>query len=189
VKIPTVVTERLVLRPFTEGDADRLHQILGAEGVLRYFPSSKPPSLDGVQRFIQGQLRHWQEHGFGWWAVEVREAPGLVGWNGLQYLPETDEVEIAFLLSPKHWGRGLATEGAREGLRYGFGELGLETIVGIVHPENGASQRVLEKLGLARTAETEYFGMRVYRYAVEAANYLGAAGRRADSEADLGRGD
>ena len=94
----------------------------------------------------------------------------------MQYLPETEEVEIGFLLSKSCWGKGLATEGARAGLRFGFGSLGLESIVGIVHPENAASQRVLEKLGMAYVNEAEYFGMRVYRYVIDAAAFEKSAG-------------
>jgi ribosomal-protein-alanine N-acetyltransferase len=170
---PRVVTERLILRSFTEQDSEALHRIMNEEGLLRYFPNTRPPVPEQVERLIGRQLQHWQDHGYGWWAVELREEPGLIGWNGLQYLPETDEVEVGYLLSHANWGQGLAAEGAREGLRFGFQELGLDEIVGIVHPENWASQRVLEKLGMVRTARTEYFGMPVYRYAIEAVAFDG----------------
>jgi ribosomal-protein-alanine N-acetyltransferase len=169
--IPTIKTDRLILRPFTEHDAEGLHRILAQEGVLRYFPSTDPPPLDRVQKFIVAQLARWEEHGFGWWAVEPKSKGGIIGWNGLQYLTETEEVEIAYLLAKPPWGKGLATEGAREGLKYGFETLELERIVGIVHPENIASQRVLEKLGLTFANEAEYFGMNVYRYVIDIAAY------------------
>jgi RimJ/RimL family protein N-acetyltransferase len=169
--IPTIKTDRLILRPFTENDAEELHCILAQEGVLRYFPTTDPPPLDRVQKLIAKQLEHWDKHGFGWWAVEPKSEGELIGWNGLQYLPETEEIEIGFLLSKPHWGQGFATEGAREGLKYGFETLGLETIVGIVHPENIASQGVLEKLGLTFNNEAEYFGMRVYRYVIDVAAF------------------
>jgi ribosomal-protein-alanine N-acetyltransferase len=103
--------------------------------------------------------------------VETRSKGGLIGWNGLQYLPETEEVEVGFLLSRAHWGKGLATEGAAASLGYGFERLELESIVGIVHPENAASQRVLEKLGMSRQGAAEYFGMEVYRYVIDASAY------------------
>lgn len=169
--IPTVKTDRLVLRPFTDHDAEELHRILAQEGVLRYFPTPDPPPLDRVQKLVAKQLEHWEEHGFGWWAVELKSDDGIIGWNGLQYLTETEEVEIAYLLAKTHWGKGLATEGAREGLKYGFEILGLERIIGLVHPENIASQRVLEKLGLTFNNEAEYFGMSVYRYVIDAPLY------------------
>jgi RimJ/RimL family protein N-acetyltransferase len=168
MNIPTVTTSRLTLRPFAEADADPLHRILGNSDVLRYFPNPNAPSLEQVQRFIARQLAHWQDHSFGWWAVELRAAPGLIGWNGLQFLPETGEIEVAYLLDKPHWGQGLATEGAQASLQFGFETLGLKGIVAIVHPENRASIRVIEKLGMSLVDRTHYFGMEVLRYRREA---------------------
>jgi len=140
--------------------------------VLRYFPSPLPPPYERVERLVQEQLDHWQDHGYGWWALEVRRTgdalrrPGVfIGWAGLQYLPETDETEVGYLLGTAYWGQGLATEAARESVRFGFEELDLPEIVGIVHPDNVASQRVLEKAGLSRVERTVYFNMDCYRYA------------------------
>lgn len=99
----------------------------------------------------------------------------MIGWNGLQYLPETDEVEIGFLLSKAYWGQGLAVEGAEVVLQYGFERLGLEEIVALVHPENEASQRVIEKLRMSFVEEAEYFGMKVYRYVKDALSYRSVA--------------
>jgi len=166
MKIPTLTTPRLTLRCFDPNDAESLHSILGQERILQYFPGSPSPSLERVEALIQRQLAHWESHGFGWWAVQPRDHPELIGWNGLQYLPETDEVEIGYLLSKPFWGRGLATEGARAGLNFGFETLGLQTIIGIVHPENAASAHVLEKLGMTCTGPAIYFEMDVLRYEV-----------------------
>lgn len=164
--IPTLTTSRLTLRPFTERDVEPLHRILNEDGILRYFPRPEPPDPARVERLVAGQLRHWEEHGLGWWAVELRATGELLGWNGLQYLPETDEVEVAYLLSRSHWGRGLATEGARAALHFGFETLRSGSIVGIVHPDNIASQRVLEKSGLIFVNEADYFGMHIFRYVI-----------------------
>ncbi len=144
-----------------------MHQILEAEGVLRYYPTSDPPDLERVERLITRQIEHWEAHGYGWWAVDVVANGELIGWNGLQYLPETDETEIGYLLARPYWGQGLATEGAGVGMRFGFETLQIPTIIGIVHPENIASQRVLEKIGLQFQEEAEYFGMACYKYLAE----------------------
>ena len=171
---PTLTTPRLTLRPFTEADAEPLHRILNEDGILRYFPRPEPPDLARVQRLIAGQLRHWEEHGLGWWAVELRSTSDLratgelLGWNGLQYLPDTEEVEVGYLLSRRHWGQGLATEGAQAALRFGVETLRLGSIIGVVHPENIASQRVLAKAGLTFINEADYFGMHVCRYVTTA---------------------
>jgi ribosomal-protein-alanine N-acetyltransferase len=171
MNIPIIKTERLTLRAFAKEDAEPLQEILSEDGVLQFFPNTNPPSLEGMEKFIAGQLRHWDERGFGWWAVTDAITQYLLGWSGLQYLPDTDEIEIGYLLKKSHWGKGLATEGAEQGVRMGFEQLELDFIVGIVHPENIGSHRVLEKLGLHRVEQTEYFGMSVYRYLVEASEF------------------
>jgi len=115
---------------------------------MQYFPRTDPPDLERVQRIIEHQLTHWEQHNLGWWAVTLHGLPELIGWNGLQYLPETDEVEVGYLLSRQFWSQGLATEGARASIMYGFETLGLRQIIGLTHPENIASQNVLKKCGL-----------------------------------------
>jgi ribosomal-protein-alanine N-acetyltransferase len=162
-------TARLALRPFADGDVDPLHRILSEEGVLAYFPNPSPPARDGVARLISAQGAHWAEHGYGWWAVALRqaeEAGALLGWCGLGYLPETNEVEISYLLGKTSWGHGYATEAAQASVRFGFEVTAADEIVGIVHPENAASRRVIEKLGMCFTRRAVYFGMDCERYAL-----------------------
>ncbi|HEY70002.1 MAG TPA: GNAT family N-acetyltransferase [Anaerolineae bacterium] len=171
MQIPTVPTRRLTLRPFREEDVVRLHEILSEEDILRYFPNPGTPTLDQIHKLIANQLKHWEQHGFGWWAVEPIGEHQLIGWNGLQYLPDTDEIEVGFLLSTPYWNQGFATEGARAGLEFAFGKLGLKQVVAIVHPENKASQRVIEKLDMRFTHEAEYFDMNVYRYEINRKEY------------------
>ena len=170
--IPTMETENLRLRPFTEADAADMHQILSGKDVLRYFPGTQLPSQEQVQQMVVRLRAHWQERGYGLWAVTLRSTGKLLGRCGLQYLTETDEVEIDFILDRRYWGRGFATEAGRASLHYGFKELGLATIIGIVHPENLASQRVLEKLGMQFVEEAEYFGMACYRYVGKQASQI-----------------
>lgn len=169
--IPTVTTARLILRPFTEEDAGPLHLILGEKDILRYFPNSGPPAIDRVQRLVDHQIKHWEDHSLGWWAVERHQDPGLIGWAGLQFLPETAETEVAYLLSRSHWGHGLATEAARASVQFGFEHRALATIIALVHPENRASQRVIEKLGMSFVDESRYFGLDLFRYALQASAF------------------
>jgi ribosomal-protein-alanine N-acetyltransferase len=170
MSVPTIKTARLTLRPFTLQDAEPLYQILSIPGVLEYFPSSDAPDLERVKKLVQRQIDHWAEHDFGWWAVEPESNGELIGWSGLQYLPETDEIEIGYLLSKPYWGKGLATESATSGLDFGFNTLNILEIIGIVHPENFASQKVLEKIGLDFQEHTKYFGMECFKYLAENPN-------------------
>jgi RimJ/RimL family protein N-acetyltransferase len=164
---PVIITPRLILRAFTAEDVDALHRLLSEEGVLRYFPTSDPPSRDRVQQMISRLLAHWQERGYGLWAVESRLSGQLLGRCGLQHVPELDEVEVDFILGKPFWGQGFATEAARASLHFGFDTLGLERVVGIAHVENEASQHVLEKLGMARVDQRPFWGIDCYLYAVE----------------------
>ena len=164
--IPTITTSRLTLHPFAPMDDIPFHRILNEPNILQYFPRTDPPDMERVQGLIERQLTHWEEHNLGWWAVIPHGQEELIGWNGLQYLPETGEVEVGYLLSRQVWGRGYATEGAQASLKFGFETLGLSQIIGLTHPENTASQHVLEKCGLSYVAQKEYFGMQLLRYAI-----------------------
>ena len=88
----------------------------------------------------------------------------LLGWNGLEYLPQLKETEVAYLLSRQVWGRGYATEAAIAALHYGFGQAHLESIIGLVHPENARSVRVLDKSGLTFLDRITLWGMDRTRY-------------------------
>ncbi len=161
----------MILRPFAEEDAHTLYHVLGEEGILRYFPNPDPPPLERVERLVAKQLRHWEEHELGWWAVEPLEKPKLIGWAGLQFLAETGETEVGYLLSRAYWGQGLATEAARASLRYGFERLKREVIIALVHPDNKASQRVIEKLAMTFLDKARYFGLDLYRYTLDASSW------------------
>jgi ribosomal-protein-alanine N-acetyltransferase len=173
--IPQVTTSRLLLRGFTEADVPELYTILMQPDILRYFPPSTPPSHEKAEKLVRREQRHWDEVGYGWWAVERNDAPGLLGWMGLGYLPETDETEVAYLLRREVWGRGLATEGARAALAFGFEHFDFPLIIGLTHPENIASQRVLQKSGLRFVAEAVYFGMTCRRYVLQRADWREAS--------------
>jgi RimJ/RimL family protein N-acetyltransferase len=163
-KIPTIFTSRLVLRSLQPDDFESLSTILSDRDVLRYMPrtESYPPEI--VERIMQRQQVHWDAHGYGWFAVADRQTTELVGWCGLGVLDETAETEIKYLFKKSHWGRGLATEAAQRCVDDGFDQHALQQIIGLVHPENIASRRVLEKLGLVYTRHVHYWGLDLDRY-------------------------
>jgi [ribosomal protein S5]-alanine N-acetyltransferase len=158
------------LRLLQAYDAVTLHRIYQAEGVLRYFPNPAAPPLEKVERFIANQQSHWGKLGYGNWGVVPLGVSGIAnqiaGWAGLQYLPELDETEVGFLIDRSHWGKGFATEAALASLRFGFENFELSHIIALVHPENRASQRVIEKCGLAYMDSLALWGMELRRYRV-----------------------
>jgi RimJ/RimL family protein N-acetyltransferase len=165
--IPTLRTSRLLLRPWMPEDADRLLAILQETDILRYFPCTASWPREKVDWYIAHHLSHWQERGCGHWAVVTPADGQVVGWNGLEFLPETGETEVAYLLCCEVWGHGYATEAAQAALHFGFTNCSLDKIIGLTHPENTASQRVLEKCGMALIDRQVYFGMTLCRYRVE----------------------
>jgi ribosomal-protein-alanine N-acetyltransferase len=166
MEIPTLETSALILRPWKPVDAEALFRILKEPDILKYFPPTVF-TLEKTQRYINHQLNHWQERGYGHWAVILKEDLRVVGWDGLEFLPETSENEVAYLLSRQVWGRGFATEAAQAAVRYGLGEIGLKDIIGLVHPDNIGSIRVLEKCGLTFIDRKVYWGLEMSRYRIE----------------------
>ena len=165
--MPEIETSRLRLRMFTPGDLDALSQITGDPEVMRYLGTSGARSREKTKNTIDAILRHWEEHGFGIWAVEHKADQRLIGWCGLQMLEKTPEIEIAYLLARDYWNQGLATEAGRAAIEYGFNGLKLERIVAIALPENVGSSRVMEKIGMKYERDAHYYNVDVVYYALE----------------------
>ncbi|WP_218001850.1 GNAT family N-acetyltransferase [Microtetraspora malaysiensis] len=146
------LTERLRLRMWRDDDLDPLAAMDGDPEVMRYIGDGVPRTREQTAEALVRRGLGWQERGFGLFAVEVRETGDFAGWVGLavpEFLPEVlPAVEIGWRLGRAHWGRGYATEAAREVLAFGFREVGLEEIVSVARVDNEASLRVMAKLGM-----------------------------------------
>jgi ribosomal-protein-alanine N-acetyltransferase len=160
-------TPRLALRPLAGEDLPAIaamHQdprVMATLGGLR--------SHEESERFVAAMAEHWERHGFGLWMAHERETGAFAGRGGLHRVEVLGrpEVEVAYAFLPGFWGRGLATELARESVRVAFSELGLAELVGFTLLENAASRRVLEKLGFRYERDFERAGLphRLFRLA------------------------
>lgn len=168
--MPEIETSRLRLRMFTSADLDELALITGDPDVMKYLGMSGPRTKEKTKNTIDAILRHWEQHGFGIWAVEHKADDKLIGWCGLQMLEKTPEVEVAYLLAKAYWNQGLATEAARAAIEYGFNRLKLERIVAIARPANVGSYRVMEKLGMKYEKDAHFYNVDVVYYAIERAS-------------------
>lgn len=164
IQIPTLQVGSLILQPLEPTDAAVLHRIYQSEGVLRYFPNPIPPPLESVQRFITAQQAHWGKYGYGNWGILPKGEKEIIGWAGLQFLPELNETEVGFLLDRPFWGKGYATAAGRASLGYGFEHFNLDHMIALVHPENLASRRVIEKCGMTYQQTISLWGMVLMRY-------------------------
>ena len=155
-------TERLVLRRFTEADADDLADLDGDPEVMRFITGGRPTPRDEIRdetlpRFIRAYERF---EGFGVWAAIEKATGGFIGWFEF-YPPEgrgPEEAELGYRLRPSAWGKGYATEGSRALIRKGFTDLGVRRVMAQTMVVNAASRRVMEKAGLAyvRTFHAEW---------------------------------
>jgi RimJ/RimL family protein N-acetyltransferase len=123
-------------------------------------------SLGGVRSdaetkaYLERNLAHWEEHGFGIWILRDPTTGRVFGRAGLRHLSVegTPEVELAYALLPEFWGRGLATDAARACVTIGREWLGLPSVVALTTADNLASQRVLLKAALAPEREVAHAG-------------------------------
>ena len=145
-------TQRLLLRGWQPSDDAPFAALNGDPEVARYLNG---PMTRGESDELLARIRgHWQDHGFGLYAVEVKDSGAFAGFVGLaipSFLPDVlPAVEVGWRLAREHWGKGYATEGARASLRYGFEELELRQIISIIDPDNAASVRVADRLDMTR---------------------------------------
>ncbi len=176
MQIPSIETGRLLLRPWRPEDAEAWCGILQEKDILRFFPNPSPPARSKAEQYIEHHNAHWARHSYGHWAVVTPPDSRIIGWCGLEYLPDLDDVEVAYLLSHRAWGQGYATEAAKAAVKFGFETAGLPKIIGLVHPENSASIRVLEKCGLTYADRVRLWGMEILRYRISRTAYESGAG-------------
>lgn len=153
-------TERLVIRTFEPRDAEPYLEMASDPNFHRFLPPSPPPTLESCRSMIEQRRALERERGYAMWAVEAREGGAFVGQCGLYPLEHRGPgVELAYHFRTVCWGRGYATEAARSVLAHGLGALGLERVIAIVVPENIASCRVVEKIGMRFEAVASYYGL------------------------------
>lgn len=170
MRIPTVETRRLRLRPFERADEESWHDTIFADAeVMRFLPGGVPRERERTAGAVGRVLDSWERRGIGFWACETLDGT-FVGHAGLNAI-EDGEIEVLYGFGRAYWGRGFATEAAAASLRYGFVDRGLEKIVALAVPENAASRRVMEKLGMTIEREGEHLDMHVVVYAISRSEY------------------
>jgi len=155
-------TERLILRSWESRDHAPLAAVLGDPEVRRFYPSTATPEQTLAQ--LASSIDKQAATGFHFGAAELKATGQFVGLIGLGYIPEQTRaairgqpaVEIGWQFDKAFWGQGLAPEGARGWLDYGFGTLGLPEIVAFTYAGNLPSQRVMAKIGMTRDPDADF---------------------------------
>lgn len=154
-----ILTERLVLGRFAEGEEAEFLALATDPRVMRYVGDGQPWTVERASRRFREHLVHWAEEGFGWRSIRDRgdrRFLGLVALNRLgTAVPDLppDDVEIGWWIAPDAWGRGIATEAARAARDEAFERVGADRIVARYQPANGASGQVMRKIGMTYHGE------------------------------------
>jgi ribosomal-protein-alanine N-acetyltransferase len=167
---PEIETARLRLRQFREDDLDAFADIYSDPDVVKYLGTGLPALKEETAQHLSNLItNHWEQKRLGRWAVIDKADGRLIGLCGLRLLEGAPE--LVYLMSKPYWGRGLAPEAARACLRYAFEELQLERVVAITRPENAASRRVLDKLGLQYERDARFYDIDCVLYAITRDEY------------------
>ena len=154
-------TNRLTAKTVNKTDITDMFRLHSNDKVMKYIRRTEQSIKETEKVYLKMCNIRRQFEGLGMWSVFLSGSKDYIGWVILKPLGHTREIEIGYRLFPEYWGNGYATEISFELCRYGFNILKLEKIIGIPHPENTASQKVLQKLGMIYQKRTRYYGTEV----------------------------
>lgn len=151
-------TERLLLRRWTDADREPFAAMNADPRVMEFLPGVL--TREESDSMIENIESHFDNRGFGLFATELKSEKKLIGFIGLHVATFeahfTPCIEIGWRIAAEYWGKGLATEGSREVIRYAFERLRLESLVSFTVAENVASRRLMEKLGMTHDPADDF---------------------------------
>ena len=146
-------TPRLILKQFTEEDSLLILQLNSDPEIVKYVHEPILTNEKQAKKILIDIILPQYKNNLGRWAMHTKTNNEFIGWCGLKYRPELDEIDLGYRLKKNAWGNGYATEAAKYTLDHGLNKLNLQLITGRAHIENIASIIVLEKIGMRFTSE------------------------------------
>jgi ribosomal-protein-alanine N-acetyltransferase len=159
-------TARLIFRDWTTADLTSLHAICSDPAVMQFVGDGEPWSLERTAEWIEQACELATTSDYCRWALVLKETSTLIGFCG--FVPANNGAEIGWRLARDAWGRGLATEAARQALDHGFDVLGFQRVIATVQSPNRSSIRVCEKLGMKAESSFLRNGREVLVYSISA---------------------
>ena len=141
-------TPRLILRQFTLADAPLVQQLNSDPEVLKYLDEPPLETTEQAKHILRTIILPQYKNNLGRWAIHLKDTNEFIGWCGLKYRPELNEIDLGYRLKKSAWGKGFAAEAAQYSIDHGFNKLHLKTITGRAHINNIASLKILEKIGM-----------------------------------------
>lgn len=144
----SITTERLHLTPFALGHADALFAMNSNPDVMRYLGDTQ--TRNETEAGIARVQARWETYGFAWWTIFLKDTDTIIGAACLQNLAHKDDapLEIGWRLMPAYQGQGYATEAGQAAMDFGFERIGVDYLCAVTNPENIASQKVMQRLGM-----------------------------------------
>ena len=148
-----IETERLILREYTMDDFDALYEIVSDPETMRHYPA--PFDAERTRRWIEWNLENYEKHGFGLWAVVLKETGEFIGDCGItiQMIDGEPLPEIGYHIHKKHWRRGYAKEAARAARDWAFTHTGYDALYSYMKYTNVASYSTALANGMKRVKE------------------------------------
>jgi RimJ/RimL family protein N-acetyltransferase len=154
-------TDRLLIRPFRLDDLDAYAKIVADPHVMRLL-TGKPQTFDEAKQYIEECMASEDENGFSRYAVRLKVADELIGFCGYKIID--GEIDFGWRYAKRHWNRGYGTEAALAVMKYGFEVLRPPQLVAVALPENTASIRIMQKLGMERNDFGSWTRIQTIRY-------------------------
>ena len=161
-----IETNRLLLRTFTEYDTNLIYELNLDPDVTRYTHDPIKDLVHASAILEKIIIPQYVLYNHGRWAVHVRSTLEFLGWCGLKYRSELNEIDLGYRFKKEGWGKGYATEAAWASIQYGFEKIGLQRIVARAEIDNIASWKVLEKCGMTYIGDEEVDGYPVKTYEI-----------------------
>ena len=154
------------MRMWREDDSEAYAELCADPEVMRFL-GGKTFDRTEAWRHLAMMIGHWQLRGYGLWAVEEKASGRLAGRIGFLNPAGWPGFELGWTLKREFWGKGYASEGARQALEYAFSELDQPHVISLIHAENRASIRVAERLGETFEGTAKVFGIDVLVYGID----------------------
>lgn len=137
-------SKRLLFRQFTLDDAELIYDLNSDPEVVKYV-HEPATTMENAPEVLRDIILPQYKSGLGRWAVFLKYTNEFIGWCGLKYLAESNEIDLGYRFKKKYWGNGYASEAASTCISYAFEHLEVQKIIARAHIDNLASLKVIEK--------------------------------------------
>ncbi len=165
-------TPRLLLRRFTIEDAPLILQLNSDVDIVKYVHEPVLENVDQAKKILEENILPQYVLNFGRWAIHKKDDEKFIGWCGIKYMPKNGVYDLGYRLMKSAWGKGYATEAARQTVLYGINQLQIRIITAMAHVENTASLHVIEKIGMNFIKYDTVDGVPVKVYIISVADIL-----------------